>query len=70
MQRAVPDDEVVDDAGGEVQRDVGLAVDDADAVPVPVAGPGHAAAEQQEGRPGHTHTHTFKFSSVCRGINV
>jgi len=44
--------EEVHDAGGEVERGQGLALQHADAVPVAVAGPRHPPAEDDEGVPG------------------
>ena len=44
--------EEVDDAGGEVKRGQGLALQHADTVPVTVAGPRHPPAEDDEGIPG------------------
>ncbi len=41
-------DEEVDNAWGEVQRLVGFAVDDGDAVSVPVTSPRHPSAEDEE----------------------
>lgn len=44
--------EEVDDAGGEVERGQGLALQHADAVPVAVAGSWHPPTEDDEGVPG------------------
>lgn len=42
------DDKEVNDAGGEVQCYVSLAVDDRDAVAISIAGPRHATAKDEE----------------------
>lgn len=51
MLLSFPDNKEVNNAGGEVKRNMSLAVDDGDTVPVPIAGTGHPPAEDQERRP-------------------
>lgn len=45
------DDKEVNDAGGEVQRYMSLAVDDRDAVAISVAGPWHTTTKDEEWGP-------------------